>query len=190
MKKRCLFLNNPIFLEWNIKQLPPNLRNYLYIWCMKLFWRNYIPLTAKIPSWYNSYVIQQNNLLQARLKNIHFLHLPCNTLEENKNYILGCQCSYCKNYGIHNEGNVDIMKHILRQHYNHEYLSNSGYFNKCVPYTESIWNNLHEYIEYIDNIEFNYKKGMSVFNPGYDILINVNDIIHGKPIEFNEIDYS
>ena len=189
MKKRYLFLNNPIFLEWNIKQLPPNLRNYLYIWCIKLFWRRYVPLTAKIPSWYSSYVKQQNDLLQARLQNIHFLHLPCNTLEENKKYIIGCQCSYCKDCGID----------IILQYKEENFSSILDFFHKCVYYTDSSWNNFNEYIHYnIDNLddpddlydEYFYKKGMKIFDPGYDIYINLNDIITGPPIKFNEIDYS
>ena len=30
------------------------------------------------------------------IKNIHFLHLPCNTLESYKEYIPGCQCKFCQ----------------------------------------------------------------------------------------------
>jgi len=77
-----------------INQLPPQLRNYLYIWCMKLFWREFIPVTAKIPMWNNRANYQRNLLFQARQHNIHFMHLPCNTLPENKQYIIGCQCFF------------------------------------------------------------------------------------------------
>ena len=31
---------------------------------------------------------------------------------------------------------------------------------------------------------------MKIFDPGYDIYINLNDIITGPPIKFKEIDYS
>ena len=168
-----MFLNNPFFLEWNIHLLPQHLQRYLYIWCMKLFWRYYIPLTAKIPTWYDSHIQQQTLLLNARLHNIHFLHLPCNTLEENKKYIIGCQCSYCK-------GN----NHLIKTNNFIRYID--IYFNSHIPYTESHWNNLYEYIKYIkyNNINITdelgniiniidigtYTKGMSIFNPSFGFL--------------------
>jgi len=186
--KRYLFLKNKIFLKWNIKQLPPNLRNYLYIWCFKLFWRNYIPLTTKVPSWYAPHLRQQQLLFNARLQNIHFMHLSCNTLEKNKKYILGCQCSYCRDYGTKVGGVSNLLKRIIRVKHMEDYVSDSTYFNKCVPYTDSQWNYLDEYIN--DSEGYYIIKGMSIFDPSYDIFINIQDIIQGEPIVFSEIDYS
>lgn len=79
----------------NINQLPTCIKKKIYILYWKLFWREYVPLTAKIPSWYNRKIKIENILFQSRLKNIHFLHLSFNTLPENKKWIMGCQCNFC-----------------------------------------------------------------------------------------------
>ena len=78
-----------------IKYLPRDIQKRIYIFYWKNFWKNYTPLTAKPPSWlpYHNYV--KKTLWESRLKNIHFLHLPFNTLSENKKWIMGCQCRYC-----------------------------------------------------------------------------------------------
>ena len=88
-KRRYLFLNNRLFMKYNIKQLPPQLRNMIYIICMRNFWRQYIPLTSKVPTWYNLRLSQEEQLFHARQNNIHFLHIDSNTLPEYKKYIIG-----------------------------------------------------------------------------------------------------
>ena len=102
-KKRYLFNDDPEKIDDNIQQLPTQLRNKIYIMSMRNYWRKYIPLTAQVPSWYEHAISQKKMLFDAMQENIHFMHLPCNTLEENKKYILGCQCSYCKDYGLDSE---------------------------------------------------------------------------------------
>ena len=83
----------------NVDMLPLDLKKKLYIMCIRIFWRNYVPLTAKIPSWYEKKIKVERVLYDAREKNIHFMHLSFNTLPENKRWIMGCQCDYCKDYG-------------------------------------------------------------------------------------------
>ena len=80
-----------------INYLPRDIQKLIYIFYWKLYWRNYIPLTAKIPSWYKYKNYIDKTLWEARQKNIHFLHLPFNTLSENKKWIMGCQCDFCIN---------------------------------------------------------------------------------------------
>ena len=158
-------------LYTRINKLPPQLRNYLYIWCMKLFWRQYIPVTAKIPMW-NDYANYQRNLLfQARQHNIHFLHLPCNTLPENKRYIIGCQCFFCKHV-------VDesYKKHELCQN-----LIDYTYFKDTMPNTETHWNNFYEYVFYDEYAIPTYKS----FNCNYDYF-NLHKLINGPPIYFTQ----
>ena len=66
----------------------------------RLFWRDFVPVTAKIPIWYTKKLEIEKKLYDARYNNIHFMHLPCNTLPENKKWIMGCQCSSCLEYTL------------------------------------------------------------------------------------------
>ena len=50
----------------DIDQLPPQLRNKIYIMCMRNFWRNYIPLTAKVLPWYQLSVTRNKQLFYAQ----------------------------------------------------------------------------------------------------------------------------
>ena len=83
-------------LEYNISLLPRDIQKKICILTWRLFWREYVPLTAKVPSWYERKLLIENILFESMRKNIHFLHLPFNTLPENKKWIMGCQCDFCK----------------------------------------------------------------------------------------------
>ena len=53
-----MFITND--LHTNIHLLPKELQKKIYILCMRIYWRHYIPLTAKVPSWnYHYNYIQQ-----------------------------------------------------------------------------------------------------------------------------------
>ena len=93
---KLLFIDQELYDK--IDALPNILKYRIYIMKIRDFWRNYVPLTAQIPCWYDRYIKQKQLLLNAQINNIHFLHLPCNTLESNKKYICGCQCSYCSEF--------------------------------------------------------------------------------------------
>lgn len=126
-------------LKDNISLLPKEIQAKICILVWKEFWKTYIPLTAQPPSWipYANYVKEQ--LWLAKLNNIHFLHLPFNTLPENKKWIMGCQC-----YSCIADTEVDIMeKHM---HYLVQY-RNPGYFTEKV-FHESVssWNEYYVYI--------------------------------------------
>ena len=97
----------------------------------------------------------QKKLWEAQLHNIHFLHLPFNTLPENKKWIMGCQCDFCKN---DTEVNV-VEKHI---HYLIQYRDSYYFSDRFMPNsTSSYWN---EYLVPIgidgENFQF-----MKVFDP-------------------------
>ena len=81
-----------------IIKLPKDIQKKIYIYAMKLFWREYVPLTAQIPIFYDRMYYIQKTLWEAKKNNIHFLHLEFNTLEENKQWIMGCQCNFCQKY--------------------------------------------------------------------------------------------
>tara|TARA_B110000971_G_C19953906_1_gene474734 strand:+ start:603 stop:1136 length:534 start_codon:yes stop_codon:yes gene_type:complete len=129
------FMNDD--LKYNITLLPKDIQAIIYIITWKGFWKTYVPLTAKPPSWlhYANYV--KSELWNASLNNIHFLHLPFNTLPENKKWIMGCQCDSCIS-----DTEVDFMEkhmHSLVQYRNPAYFTNHIAFNESV----SSWNKYH-----------------------------------------------
>ena len=91
MKIEC-FMND---LKYNISLLPKDIQKKIYIWTWRKYWREYIPLTAQVPSWYERKVVIEDILFKSKIKNIHFLHLPFNIIPENKTWIMGCQCRFC-----------------------------------------------------------------------------------------------
>ena len=137
---------------------------------MKIFWRDFVPITAKVPSWYPYAIIQKDLLFNAQQENIHFLHLPCNTLEEYKKYIMGCQCKFCL--------------HDVPEDYKKE-LRDKGPtkgFYESIQDTETKWNDNFEYI--YDVITGDTMQGYTIFNPYYDICDNILDTINDVPIHF------
>uniref|UniRef100_A0A6C0CFV1 Uncharacterized protein n=1 Tax=viral metagenome TaxID=1070528 RepID=A0A6C0CFV1_9ZZZZ len=122
---KLLFIDQELYD--NIDALPNILKYRIYIMKVREFWKNYVPLTAQIPLWYPRYSKQTNLLLDCQLKNIHFSHLPCNTLESNKKYICGCQCPYCSEFD-------EDFKMITC-------INNTVLNIKDIPCTESKWNN-------------------------------------------------
>ena len=131
-RERCIFLKS----SWKnmIVLLPKELQAKICIYTWRLYWRNYVPLTATTPSWQVSANNIQKSLWIARQNNIHFLHLPFNTLPENRKWIMGCQCDFCQK-----DDEITIMEkhmHSLIQY------RNSNYFtDKVIPYeTTGSWN--------------------------------------------------
>lgn len=101
-------------LGHNISQLPRDIRGKLYIYAMRKFWKDYIPDTAKIPIWYSRKLEIDRLLWNARFNNVHFLHLPFNTIPENKAYIYGCTCGDCFKMKIMKQmRDHDIPKQII-----------------------------------------------------------------------------
>src|SRR6056300_1473057 len=78
-----------------IKCLPKEIQKKIYISAMKFFFREDIK-NKPLHTIHNRYFGIINDMKKKVIvDNIHFLHLDCNTLPENKKYILGCQCEYC-----------------------------------------------------------------------------------------------
>ena len=120
-KYRTKFLKND--WKWKISLFPRDIQKKIYIWTFRLYWRSYVPLIAKEPSWQKSATIIQRILWIAREKNIHFLHLPFNTLPESKKWIMGCQCTFCLG-----DNEIDTMEkhcHSLIQHRKPSYFSDN-----------------------------------------------------------------
>lgn len=160
----------------NIIQLPNQIRNKLYIYAMRQYWRSFIPETAKIPIWYDHSNYQKNLLFKARQHNIHFMHLPCNTLPQNRSYIVGCQCKFCTY-------ECDDIERIVNQA---NQVINPVYFYERMPNTTTKWNCE---TEFINNMEYdNFNLGYPVypiFNPNYDIEKSLQKKIQHEKLYFS-----
>ena len=135
---------NELPLEYCILLLPIEVRHRIGIYCIKQFWREYIPLTAQVPSWYKPYTSMQTIKYDMVQKNIHFMHLDCNTLPHMKDYILGCQCDFCKRF-------INKDDNLLKIYY--MYLKN---FTEVTNTSYILYNG-----SYLNHVEY---------NPYYDIL--------------------
>jgi hypothetical protein len=120
-----------------IQTLPKEIQKKIYILCFRKFWRNYVPLTAKIPSWYERKNKVEKIIFDSKMKNIHFLHLQFNTLSENKEWIMGCQCSYCVK--VKNKNRKRKYYEYTKQY---EYPS---YFDSIMPHSSININNEDNY---------------------------------------------
>jgi len=141
-KKRDIYLKRT-FKKGNLKMklslLPNDIQKKIYIYSFKSFWRNYVPLTAKIPSWMGSKNYVKNTLWEAKLNNIHFLHLPFNTLPENKEWIMGCQCEFCIN-----DNNISEMEKYC--HYLVQYRDSHYFVEKFMEKNSTTSSNWNEYL--------------------------------------------
>ena len=167
-REKCIFLKS----SWKnkIAFLPRDIQSKICIYTWRFYWREYIPLTASIPSWQIRANEVQKSLWNARQNNIHFLHLPFNTLPENKTWIMGCQCEFC----IKNESVDPIEKHChyLIQH------RNSAYFpDKFMPEsTSGTWN---------ENLSFSNSNSINTMNFHTGALIKTFDPLYGSYKENN-----
>ena len=127
--------------EW-ILSLPQDIQKSIFIFSMKKYWKR-DTLSRKItPLWqsHSDHVMKEKK--KSILDNVHFLHLEFNTLPENKKYILGCQCDFCKQYM---ELNIDkYMSHVFK------YSKDPGYFLNHIQcrFNDNDWN--AEYTIFVD----------------------------------------
>ena len=135
-KKRDIYLKRTFKrgdLKTKLSLLPNDIQKKIYIYAFKLFWRDYIPLTAKIPSWVKHKNLVEKTLWNAKLKNIHFLHLPFNIIPENKTWIMGCQCRFCSKIKYKYK-KKEYNK--LAEDFTYFYEIMPGYDPACIKYLE------------------------------------------------------
>jgi hypothetical protein len=120
----------------------------------------------------------QRQLWEARLKNIHFLHLPMNIIPENKEWIMGCQCDFCISTPVPSQYGkaARVIDHI----------DNINYFSDTVP-QESIgyWNS-HYYL--VGNPIDGTSHMTKIFDPLCGSIYEDRSVAHlrnGTPIDFN-----
>jgi hypothetical protein len=85
-------------LTKNIEKLGDSIQTKIYFRAMRNYWKKTSLETIYRPFWYSYKEHMDKEFGKVYFENIHFLHLEFNTLPENKKWIMGCQCSYCKGY--------------------------------------------------------------------------------------------
>ena len=65
VKNKVVELDIDHDLKSRIEEMPVDIQKKLCIYVWRMFWRDYIPLTAKIPMWYINYM---KNLFESRQK--------------------------------------------------------------------------------------------------------------------------
>jgi len=90
-----------------IKKLPKDIQVKIYIFATKNYNKYHVPETARQPMHYEYSKYISNEIYKVYHYNIHFLHLDCNTLPENKTWIIGCQCGFCKKASYNKEVEYD-----------------------------------------------------------------------------------
>lgn len=148
-------------LSMRIKKLPKEMQKKIFILAMKDYWKNDILYNSKLPffSVYNEYL--NNEKKKMVVDNVHFLHLDFNTLPENKKYISGCQCEYCKKYPREEKDKI------------YNYINNSPtFFLDSIGASELYFGNgitrpndyyLYDYLSYVRDFNFNKGKYFSPF---------------------------
>lgn len=85
-------------LTKKIELLDDSIQTKIYFITMRNYWRKTSLETIYRPFWYSYKENLDKEFGKVYFENIHFLHLDFNTLPENKKWIMGCQCSFCKDY--------------------------------------------------------------------------------------------
>jgi hypothetical protein len=85
-------------LTKKIETLDDSIQTKIYFITMRNYWRKTSLETIYRPFWYSYKENLDKEFGKVYFENIHFLHLDFNTLPENKKWIMGCQCSFCKDY--------------------------------------------------------------------------------------------
>lgn len=151
-----------------IKNIPKEIQKKIYIYALKFFYRDDF-MNKRLYTLHNRYLGVINEMKKKVLiDNVHFLHLDCNTLPENKKYILGCQCDYCNGYSRELKDNV--YNSIMREPYRvSAFLKTIGSdpgdiagFCNCVFNPSDFYE--YEYQSYLEGYNFEKDSFYSVLN--------------------------
>ena len=167
-------------LSKTIKNLPKELQKKIYIFSMRAYWKQKTIDTPLKPMWYEWKEYMNNNIRSSLFDNVHFLHLECNTLEKNKEWIPGCQCSYCLN-DTKVKNKEDIYRMIATGEDNGEELEKRTHCYSPIP---NFWNCYLKYYGYNFDITT-----MKIFDPIKGYYQNQMNLItedpHESPIYFS-----
>tara|TARA_B100000686_G_scaffold348104_1_gene438353 strand:+ start:1984 stop:2664 length:681 start_codon:yes stop_codon:yes gene_type:complete len=114
--------------------LSKDLQYKVYTFAMKNYWREMMRIKSLKPMWCNYKKYIDTELKKCIIDNIHFMHLDFNTLPEYKEWIPGCQCSFCKKKHNDKDKQLEYEKIIINPEHFQEYISCSdlvlNYWNK------------------------------------------------------------
>jgi hypothetical protein len=141
-------------LTKELLSLPKELQKKLYILAMRNYWKYTVMNTIYKPMYYDYLSYMEKEKAKVYYDNIHFLHLECNTLERNKEWIPGCQCSFCLNDNhpkYTQEYKQKIYDKMLEEYDMDEY-------NKCIHCYDVIPNYWNSHCKYslIQDVNINF----------------------------------
>jgi hypothetical protein len=185
-EKEILIANSKCsVLSLRIKTLPREVQTRIFIITMREYWKEITLNTPLRPIWYDSVSYMDNQKRKALFENIHFMHLECNTLENMKTWIPGCQCDFCLN-----DKTVENKEEIYRDIYDtgsefvcHEFQERTH----CYDVMPNFWN---VYMMLYMGSPLGFVSKMKVFDPLKnqfgDEFAKINECPIESPIYFSE----
>ena len=141
-----------------ITELTPDIQKKIYIFAMKKYWKKNFLETNLYPFWMDYQFYLNNQYKKVFFENVHFMHLEFNTLPENKEYIMGCQCDFCKEYFMKNHKKIkyflteeEFIKDNLKLSEYYDF--NMNYWNRFIVNGFKVYDHLYELTDnngYID----------------------------------------
>ena len=196
--KKQMKINNfrkerPIFYPFNkefkikmIKQksiskrlglLSEDLQKKIYVISMRKYSQRLLLSTSLKPLWWDYQEYLNNEIKKSTVDNVHFMHLDFNILPEKKEWIPGCECSFCKDYKNNHSREVDQVYSDI--------LDDPLKFNEIIKCYELIPNKWNTYINYYGEPP-NYTTFV-IFDPLKNMYDDpIREDPHESPIYFSE----
>ena len=133
-------------LTKKIETLDDSIQTKIYFTTMRNYWRKTTLETIHRPFWYSYKENLDKEFGKVYFENIHFLHLDFNTLPENKKWIMGCQCSFCKDYV---KDNNEIPLYITEKEFITENLKLREYHSLEINYWNTYTNNYFKIYDHL-----------------------------------------
>tara|TARA_Y100000389_G_C17417118_1_gene494414 strand:- start:373 stop:1116 length:744 start_codon:yes stop_codon:yes gene_type:complete len=178
-KQKDFFLENMIDekIIYDIKEskltkqlisLPKEIQKKLYILAMRNYWKHNTMNTIYKPMYHDYYSYVEKEKGKVYYDNIHFMHLDFNTLESNKEWIPGCQCSFCLNDDqpkYTKEYKQKIYDKMLEEYDMEEY----DKCTHCYDIIPNYWNSQNKYVYQLhittDGLFQNYFLNHKIYDP-------------------------
>lgn len=133
-------------LTKKIETLDDSIQTKIYFTTMRNYWKKTSLETIYRPFWYSYKENLDKEFGKVYFENIHFLHLDFNTLPENKKWIMGCQCSFCKDYV---KDNNEIPLYITEKEFITENLKLREYNSLEINYWNTYTNNYFKIYDHL-----------------------------------------
>ena len=155
-------------LTKQIISLPKEIQKKLYILAMRKYWKKNVLNTIYKPMYHDYYSYVEKEKGKVYHDNIHFMHLDFNTLESTKEWIPGCQCTFCldENHPKYTkEYKQEIYDKMLEEYDMEEYHKAIH----CYDIIPNYWNSENKYIYQLhittDGLFQNYFLNHKIYDP-------------------------